>query len=179
SLDLEGVDVPHHSTVATNFDIFQKVIIDWKLLHNRTDGLPVIGACLLDGLQIMKNRVVDPCLEHVGRRSMDGTKSLVPRSRRIVQIPVIVLGQDRSLRRLQAKCMHVVDQEEGSDELGAVLRQSELSCLLNGVDEIRASISQCNDFGATGLRLQQKGGKIGCIERMVDATKNLAARSRD
>src|SRR5947209_20436920 len=79
-------------------------------------------------------------------------------ARLVIEIPVIALGEDEALRRLQAEAMHFSEREEKrGDALLAALRDAELRRLLDGVRCIETGIGEANHLRARTLRLQDEG----------------------
>src|ERR1700704_2852797 len=75
--------------------------------------------------------------------------------------------------------MHVVDEEQQCCELLATSDNAELRRLLDGVGGVAAGIGEADDLGLRRLRLQQEGGEVRGIERMLDAAESLAASGGD
>src|SRR6476646_2280854 len=75
--------------------------------------------------------------------------------------------------------MHVVNEEQQCRELLATGDNAELRRLLDRVGGVAAGIGQPADLGLRRLRLQQEGGEVRRVERMLDAAENLAAGGGD
>src|SRR4030081_666704 len=75
--------------------------------------------------------------------------------------------------------MHVVDEEQQCCELLATGDNAELRRLLDRVSGVAAGIGEADDLGLRRLRLQQEGGEVRGVDRMLDAAENFAATGRD
>ena len=75
--------------------------------------------------------------------------------------------------------MHVVDEEQQCRELLATRDNAELRRLLDRVSGVAAGVGEADDLGLRRLRLQQEGGEVRGVDRMLDAAENFAAAGRD
>src|SRR6185312_3673201 len=133
----------------------------------------------LHRFQIARDRGVDAGLHLARHRLSAGKEAPAPGARRVVAIPVEAFDENDALRRRQAQRMDVGDVERKGRELRAFRGQAELGRLLHRVDGVGAAIGERHDLGARGLRLQQVGGEVAGVERVLHRAKHLAAGIAD
>jgi len=106
-------------------------------------------------------------------------ETLRPGAGLVVQIPVEGFGEGQPLRGLQAERMDVVDEQQQRGELLASRDDAELRRLLDRIGGVAARIGKTNHLRLGGLSLQQEGGEVGGVQRMLDAAQDLAAIGGD
>ena len=65
--------------------------------------------------------------------------------------------------------VNVGDEQQHARELLAAIDDAELRRLLDRVGGVAAGIGEADDLGLGALRLQQEGGEVGIVERMLDS----------
>src|SRR6267154_5989843 len=71
--------------------------------------------------------------------------------------------------------MHIANKEQERRELLAAGDYAEFGRLLDRVGGVSAGVGEPDHFCLRGLRLQQEGREVGCVERMSYSAKHLAA----
>src|SRR4029077_918020 len=85
-------------------------------------------------------------------------------------------GEIKPLCYLQTQRMNVGNEQKEPGEFLAARNNTKLGCLLDRIGGVAASIGHADNLGLGRLRLQQERGKIGGVERMLDAANDFAAR---
>ncbi len=172
---LDQEQVMDHGAVGPQMAVDGEEVIDLHLLHCLHDCVGIIGACLLDRLQVIHGGGIDPCLVHGRHGSGLGKVALGPLARGLVAIPVEGGGEFHPLGDIESKALDIGQKDQHAGDGLPALNDAELSGLLNGVDKVTAGVGQTDNLGARGLGLEQVGGEVGGSQRVTDLSQNLAA----
>src|SRR5215813_3035221 len=102
-------------------------------------------------------------------------KMLGEGARLLVLVPVKRLREYDSLGHLQTECMDVSDVDQEAGDLLPALDDPKLGGSLYRVDGVAAGIGQADHLGFRSLCLEQEGGEVSGVERMLHRAQHFAS----
>jgi len=165
----------HHQIVLAQPAVAGEEILHRLLAHLGRDLERIVGAGLLDRVQIGGHRGIDAGLPHRRHPVHLGEIALRPFAGLVVHVPVERRGQQQALRGRQADRMDVGDQRQQRGHLLAAGEDTELGGGLDLVGVVRRPAGDADDLGLGGLRLQDEGRQVRRRERRPHCAEHLAA----
>ncbi len=142
-----------------------------ELLHHLV-GLGAVGR--LHSLQVAHGGRVVGRLDVRGHALGLGEELAAEGARLVVEVPVPAGGEQQALGVLQAQAVDVRQEHQQAGHLHALV-DAELARGLDGVDGVAARVRQAQDLRLGVLRLQQEGGEVRGIQRVLHAAQHPAA----
>src|ERR1700722_18722303 len=178
-LDLDQHEVVNHQIVLAQFTVASEEILDRLFAHLRRDLERIVGAAVLDGVEIIHDRGIDAGLPHRRHPVHLGEIAFRPFAGLVVHVPVERRRQQQYLRRLKPERMNIGDQRQQRRHLLAALEDAELAGGLDLVDVVGGAGGDADDLRFGGLRLQYEGGHVGRRQRQPHRSQHLAAIGGD
>ena len=164
--------------VGADLAVAQEDVVDLLAVQRLDDGVGVIGAGGLDGLEVVQRRGV---VAGVGERGTGAGLGLEPVSPRLVlgiEVPVPRVGEAGARELVDPQGVDVGDEHQADGQLSLVLH-ARLVVLLDEVDQVATGGHDPDDLGVGGRRLGDERGEVVVGERCRDALLHRAASARD